>query len=60
MMNGPSPISIATQSKDYSELRHAVGKDIVDSPPPLPSFGPLHIKRPSNKPIVHSPSKGVL
>ena len=61
MMNGTAPISIATRSKYYLELRQAAGKEIIDAlTPPPPSFGPLHIEGPSSDPVVRPPSKVVL
>jgi len=60
MMNNYAPISIATWLKDYVGSCQATGKEIADGPPPLPVFGPLEIERPSAKPVVQPPSKGVL
>ena len=60
MMNGATPISIATCSKDYVGLGQASGKEVVDGPPPPPVSGPLEIEKPSAEPVVRPPSKGVL
>ena len=43
MMNGVAPVSIATRSKDYAGSCQAVGKEVIDGPPPPPTFGPLEI-----------------
>ena len=60
MMNGATPISIATRSKDYNELRQAHKKAVVDSPPPPPVSGSLEIQKPTAETVVRPPSKGVL
>ena len=60
MMNGSTPVSIATRSKYYFGSRQAVGKEIADGPPPPPISGPLDIEWPSTESIVRPPSKGVL
>ena len=60
MMNGSTSISIATQSKDYTESRQVARKEIVDGPSPPPPSGPLQIERPNTEPVVQLPSKGVL
>ena len=60
MMNDSTFISIATRLKYYTGLRQAMGKEIVDGPPPLPVSGSLEIERPSAESIVRPPSKGIL
>ena len=60
MMNGAAPVSTATRSKDYAGSRQEIGKEFVDGPPPPPASGPLEIEKPSTKPVVRPPSKGVL
>ena len=60
MMNGSAPISIATQSKDYTKPCQAAGKEIVNGFPPLPASSPLQIERPITEPILRPPSKVVL
>ena len=60
MMNGATPIYIATRSKDYNESRQAAGKVIVDGPPPPPVSSSLEIEKPTVEPVVRPPPKGVL
>ena len=60
MMNGAAPVSIATRSKDYAGSRQEAGKEVVDGPPPPPVSGSLEIEKPTPKPVVKPPSKGVL
>ena len=60
MMNGAALVSIATHSKDYAGSRQAVGKEVVNGPPPPPISGPLEIEKPSAEPVAKPPSKGVL
>ena len=43
MMNGATPVSIATHSKDYVGPRQGAGKEVIDGPPPPPTSGPLEI-----------------
>ena len=52
MMNGSTSVSIATRSKDYTGSHQAMGKDIVDGPPPPPVIGPLEIERPNVESVV--------
>ena len=60
MMNGVAPVSISTQSKDYTGSCQEAGKEVIDGPPPPPASGPLEIERPSAEPVIWPPSKGVL
>ena len=60
MMNGVAPVSISAHSKDYAGSRQAAGKEILDGPPPPPVSGSLEIEKPTAKPVVKPPSKGVL
>ena len=59
MMNGAAPISITTQSKDYSRSCQEAGKE-VDGPYPSLASSPLEIERLSAEFIIRPPSKGVL
>lgn len=60
MMKSVAPISIATRSKDYNESWQAPGRAVVDGPPPPPISGSLEIEKPTPKPVVKPPYKGVL
>ena len=60
MMNGATPVSTTTHLKDYVGSCQAVGKEVVDGPPPPPVSSPLEIEKPSAELVVRPPSKGVL